>query len=40
MELDSREILKVRSLEREYLDRQVWRCHLKEFKARLRAVTP
>jgi ribosomal protein L31E len=36
--IDSREILKVRSWKREYLDRQVWRRHLKEAKVRLRLV--
>jgi hypothetical protein len=40
VEIDSREILKVRNGKREYLDRQVWRRYLKEAKARLRAVAP
>jgi hypothetical protein len=40
VEIDNREILKVRKWKREYLDRQVWRRHLKEAKARLRAVAP
>jgi hypothetical protein len=40
VEIDSREILKVRKWKRESLDRQVWRRHLKEAKARLRAVAP
>jgi hypothetical protein len=40
VEIDSREILKVRNWKRESLDRQVWRRYLKEAKARLRAVAP
>jgi hypothetical protein len=40
VETDSREILKVRNWKRESQDRQVWRRHLKEAKARLRAVAP
>jgi hypothetical protein len=38
VEIDSREILKVRNWKRESLDRQVWRRYLKEAKTRLRAV--
>jgi hypothetical protein len=30
VEIDSKEILKVRNWKRESQDRQVWRCHLKE----------
>jgi hypothetical protein len=33
VEIDSREILKVRNWKRESQDRQVWRRHLKEAKA-------
>jgi hypothetical protein len=33
MEIDSREILKVRNWKRESPDREVWRRHLKEAKA-------
>jgi hypothetical protein len=40
VEIDSREILKVRNWKRESIDRQVWRRHLKAAKARLRAVAP
>jgi hypothetical protein len=40
VEIDSREILKVRKWKRESLDRQVWRRHLKEAKVRQRAVAP
>jgi hypothetical protein len=40
VEIDSREILKVRNWKREAINRQVWRRHLKEAKARLRAVAP
>jgi hypothetical protein len=40
VEIDSREILKVRNWEREYPERQVWRRYLKEAKVRLRAVAP
>jgi hypothetical protein len=39
VEIDSREILKMRNWRRESLDKLVWRRHLKEAKARLRAVT-
>jgi hypothetical protein len=40
-EIDSREILRMRNWIREHLERQVlWRRHLKEAKARLRAVAP
>jgi hypothetical protein len=38
VEIDSREILKVRNWKRESLYWQVWRRYLKEAKARLRAV--
>jgi hypothetical protein len=40
VEIDSKDILKVRNWKRESQDRQVWRRHLKEAKARLRAVVP
>jgi hypothetical protein len=40
VEIDSKEILKVRNWKRESQDRQVWRRHLKEAKTRLRAVAP
>jgi hypothetical protein len=40
VEVDSKEILKVRNWKRESQDRQVWRHHLKEAKARLQAVAP
>jgi hypothetical protein len=40
VEIDSKEILKVRIWKRESQDRQVWRRYLKEAKARLRAVAP
>jgi hypothetical protein len=40
VEIDSKEIFKVRNWKRESLDRQVWRRYLKEAKARLRAVAP
>jgi hypothetical protein len=40
VEIDSKEILKVKNWIREALDRQVWRRYLKEAKARLRAVVP
>jgi hypothetical protein len=40
VEIDSREILKVRNWKRESLNRQVWRRYLKEAKARLWAVAP
>jgi hypothetical protein len=40
VEMDSKETLKVRNWKRESQDRQVWRRHLKEVKARLRAVVP
>jgi hypothetical protein len=33
VEIDSKEILKVRNCKRESLDRQVWRRHLKQAKA-------
>jgi hypothetical protein len=33
VEVDSREILKAKNWERESLERQVWRHHLKEAKA-------
>jgi hypothetical protein len=38
VEIDSKEILKVRNWKRESQVRQVWRRHLKEAKARPRAV--
>jgi hypothetical protein len=40
VEIDRKEILKVRNWKRESQHRQVWRRHLKEAKARLRAVAP
>jgi hypothetical protein len=40
VEIDSKEILKLRNWKRESEDRQVWRRHLKKAKARLRAVAP
>jgi hypothetical protein len=40
VEIVSKEILKVKNWKRESQDRQVWRRHLKEAKARLRAVAP
>jgi hypothetical protein len=40
VEIENREVLKVRNWKRESLDRQVWRRHLKETKVRLRAVAP
>jgi hypothetical protein len=40
VEIDRREILKVRNWKRESQDRQVWRSYLKEAMARLRAVAP
>jgi hypothetical protein len=40
VEIDSREILKVRKWKRESLDKRVWRRYLKKAKARLRAVAP
>jgi hypothetical protein len=35
IEIDSREIFRVRNWKRESLDRQVWKRHLNEAKARL-----
>lgn len=40
VELDIREILKVRNWKTESPDRQVWRRHLKKAKVRLRVVAP
>jgi hypothetical protein len=40
VEIDSRVILKLRNWRGESLDRQIWRRHLKEAKARLRTVVP
>jgi hypothetical protein len=40
VEIESRVILKVGSWKRESLERQVWKRHLKEAKARLRAALP
>jgi hypothetical protein len=37
VEIDNREILKMRKWKREYIDRQACRCHLKETKVRIRA---
>lgn len=40
VEIDSREILKLRNWKRESLERKIWRRHLKDTRARLRAVAP
>jgi hypothetical protein len=40
VEIDSKEILKVRNWKRESQERQIWRRHLKEANTRLRAVAP
>jgi hypothetical protein len=40
VEIDCREILKLRNWKRKSRDRKFLRCHLKEAKARLRAVAP
>jgi hypothetical protein len=40
VEIDNREILKVRNWKRESVDRKVWWHHLKEVKAQLWAVVP
>jgi hypothetical protein len=40
VEIENTELLKVRNWKRGSLDRQVWRRHLKEVKAPIRAVVP